>query len=787
MDCNRWSASYSENLDNIMRKPPDLDLSAENKAILAELLDAHGYDGLKETQAFAFERGIMDDGNDILVAETGNGKTLTAEAIVKKHLDCGDRVAYLVPSTQLVWAKKDALQEWAGTDYRIYTGRGKYRSADVAVATFDSFYQAILTGAEGARELDAIILDDFHELYSGFRGRGIELAISAAMYEGSQRSGSGGSESSTRLYGVSATLGNPEELGRWMNADIHISPEDRQVPIKEFTVDTSSNSKKQAIIDVMEENPEKGPFLVFCYAKSWVESRASAIADAGLFDGPPRPELRSELADRIDGMLTSTHHDILDMLEAGVGYIHADLPGKIKQYVLELYEAGKIDAITTTTSLAYGFDSPVQSVIVADMKRRGEWVGCYEFIQWEGRAARPRFSYPCGYCFALTNDPEEAAERFFMPDRNLEDVKTHIDDEGAFRWTVLELIANGWSAVEDLEGFFEHTLYWEQMNTESAWGQQPRPRSERLRDRLEKTADWLEAQGFIEESETWGGFNTTNLGQGAVDFKFNSFVDASLTSIKAFYDWAEETDIDDITQLDYLHQTIANFDLSLTVKTVDGPLGPALTNRGFSLTDEGITAGVLRWYWMGNYSTERIEQEAGVDPTYIPGIASKVSRTIEATQYILEAAPNARVPEWHDSLVTRCDRGVREDAVPFVADISALGRARIRFLRSYIEQMARQTLEIDADKDLWTLLTAFREHCGSDDQFETIIADQVAMVGSVTAASLTDFLEENNLSPSTVATEEEDALSGRRVSASNSASVADYDPENTRPTSLRDY
>ncbi|WP_435181510.1 DEAD/DEAH box helicase [Halorussus sp. AFM4] len=103
---------------------------------------------------------MLDGGNHLLVAETGNGKTLCAEAVTKQTLDAGGRVAYLVPSHQLVGAKEDELNEWAEGEYDVRPGG--YRDADVAVATFDSFYQAMLRDTGDVRALDLVVLDDFH-------------------------------------------------------------------------------------------------------------------------------------------------------------------------------------------------------------------------------------------------------------------------------------------------------------------------------------------------------------------------------------------------------------------------------------------------------------------------------------------------------------------------------------------------------------------------------------------------------------------------------------------------
>jgi len=768
-----------------MTTPAELDIPAKERATIAELMQAHGYTSLKKTQAYAFNQGILEDGNDLLVAETGNGKTLTAEAIAYKHLKKDNRVAYLVPSNQLVWSKKETIQKWAGDDYSVYSGQNKYRNADIAVGTFESFYQAILEGREGVNSIDAIILDDFHELYSDFRGNAIELAISAALYGDNDDNDDAKGGGNAELYGISATLGNPDEIGDWMNADVHISPEDRQTPIKETAIDSSSNSTKQHVVDTIEENPDKSPYLVFCFAKSWTESRAEALAEADILEGPSKDrDIRAELTDRIDGVLTESHKEIIEMIKSGVAYIHADLSGKIKRYVLDLYENGEIEAITTTTSLAYGFDSPVQSVIIADITRMGEYVGVYEYVQWAGRAARPRFNYDTGYCYTLTNDTEETADRYFSPDRELEDVKTHIDNDEQFRWLVLELVANGWDTTEDIEKFIHETLYWEQMTTENPWGRGPETKQEKLESRLDDTTEWLDKEGFISERSTEQGFTTTSLGRGAVDFHYGSFVNAELGSIKSFYNWIEDSDHNDIRQLDYIYRVVTNFDLTLRTSGVDGRLESAIKSCGYDDNEAGITTGLIRWYWMGNYSMEQIEDETEIDATYLPGLAQKVSNTIRATKYVVEAAPNARTHEWTDDLVFRVDKGIQEDAIPIVADIDALGRVRIRFLRTYLEKMARQTLEVDADNDLWTLLTDFYNHTGSEEKFVDVLIDQTPMIGKITGKNLAALIKEGEIEITNKSTSEENALTTTGETANASAELGD---NNSTGTHLGDF
>jgi len=76
------------------------------------------------------------------------------------------------------------------------------------------------------------------------------------------------------VFAMSATVGNPEELASWMDADCTVSPEGRQIEIEERAIDVAGREKKEAIVDVLRREEDKAPFLVFNYAKPWTESRA---------------------------------------------------------------------------------------------------------------------------------------------------------------------------------------------------------------------------------------------------------------------------------------------------------------------------------------------------------------------------------------------------------------------------------------------------------------------------------------------------------------------------------
>lgn len=706
------------------------DLPPDDARLVLSIMDSHGYDELKLTQQRAFSDGILGSGSHLLVAETGNGKTLCAETVVKKRLQSGCRAAYLVPSQQLVGAKKETLQEWADGEYTISSGRGAYRSADVVVATFDSFYRAILRNRGDARSLDLVVLDDFHEIYGSYRGPEIEKSIAAAMYE------------EIELLGLSATLGNPEELAEWMDATLTVSQEGRQIPIKETAVARSGGDKKQDLVQLLQQKRDHGPFLVFNFAKPWLESRAEAVATAGAFADTSEKNLKRKLRQRVDGVVTDRLETLGQMLSRGVGYHHADLPNNLKQWIEQLYKEGEIACLFTTTTIAYGFDAPVQSVVVADAKRFGSYVGVYEYVQWIGRAARPGYGYNCGYAFTLCSEPDEVRDRFFSPGRVLEDVETHIESDAQFRWLILQLIASEWDQSHEIEAFVKEMLYWSQLEQLGAWGRERPQRDEKLNRRLRETADWLIENEFIAEADTAREFSTKPLGSGAVEFAFNSFTSANLSQIKSFDDWLDGTSREKIDALELILQVATHFDETINASESDitDQFTATLNEEGLPITDAGITAGLITGLWMQNISRDNIETQTGIDASYISSDTDGLADTLEATRYLFEASIDARVPEWFDSVVFRVDRGVRGDEVPFVENVRGLGRHRVRALRNFLTGSDVAGIDLD-DGTLWELLHGFRESVADTTQFKEVLQDQVHGIGPKTAARVSQFIQ----------------------------------------------
>lgn len=703
-------------------------VSKEDEQRISEIMSSHGFTGLKDTQKQAFKEGVLNEGNHLLVAETGNGKTLCAEAITKKHIDKGNSVAYLVPSTQLVRDKKESIQEWVDEDIEVATGSGKYHHGDIVVATFNSFYQAILRGVGQVRSFDIAVLDDFHELYGSFIGPGLEKSIAASK------------QHDIELFAMSATIGNPEEIADWLDAELTVSEESRSIPIQEHIVEPSHSSKKRSLVTFLSENKDMSPFLVFNYAKSWAESRAESIAEEGIFDGP-NVNARFKLSELVDGTLPDSLESLADMIEAGVAYHHSSLPRRVREWIEDLYQEEKIKCICATTTIAYGFDAPVQSVVVADMKRRGQWVGKWEYQQWIGRAARPGYGYSEGQAYVFTSDPRTVTEEFFEP-RTLEPIQTHIDSPQEFRKLILELVTMGWVTPEELEEFIENTLYWNQLSIDGAWGRSFGQKEERVKNKLRETADWLEYRGFIRENRTAREFEHTEKGDSAVEFVFGTSVTPTLAQIHNFCEWLERED--ELEKLRLLGKVCDNFDLGLREDSSSQHIETAIKEAGLTINGSTVTASVLHNEWIQNNDIDQIEKNTGINATYLTSTAFRISDTLASTEELIESSPRV-LPEWFDTYHYRIQRGIRLDEVPFVRNVRGIGRSRVRSLREYLNSSAEITSKVETDDALWVAVGKVMDECESDDDFIEAISSNVEGIGTGIAARLVDFYKQNEV------------------------------------------
>ncbi len=194
---------------------------------LYTVLKAENIAELRKCQTKAINKGLFDKKNLLVCTPTASGKTLIAELIALKNIiNRIGKTIYIVPLKSLANEKfKDFKRKYQHL-CRIALSIGDMDSAEPYLANYD----LILTTSEKLdslirhhspwlRDVSTIIVDEVHLLNDISRGPTLEilLTILRELLPHAQ------------IIALSATIGNPKELSKWLNANLII---DNWRPVK---------------------------------------------------------------------------------------------------------------------------------------------------------------------------------------------------------------------------------------------------------------------------------------------------------------------------------------------------------------------------------------------------------------------------------------------------------------------------------------------------------------------------------------------------------------------------
>lgn len=171
---------------------------------------------LMPAQEKAVKAGLLDGKNVLVCSPTSSGKTLVAElAALSAVLNSKGKAVYIVPLKALASEKfRDFRESYSGFA-RIALSVGDLDSSDpflaeydVIIATAEKLDSLIRHRAFWLKQVAVVVVDEIHMLNDPSRGPTLEILITLLreLVEGVQ------------LIGLSATIGNPEELAAWLDA-----------------------------------------------------------------------------------------------------------------------------------------------------------------------------------------------------------------------------------------------------------------------------------------------------------------------------------------------------------------------------------------------------------------------------------------------------------------------------------------------------------------------------------------------------------------------------------------
>ncbi len=461
---------------------------------IKEGLHRRGFTELTPPQAEAIGKGLLRGRNVVVAAPTASGKTLVAEiALVNAALN-GRMGVYATPLRALASEKYEEFRFWEQYGLKIGISTGDYDEPgeelgkyDIVVATYERLDSILRHKPSWISRVGVIVIDELHSVADPDRGPIVELIATRALHLGVQ------------LVGLSATIGNPEELASWLDAEL-VKSTWRPVELVEGYYDKRrkavvfGNGRVEKLVHsdllshvALKALEEDYQVLVFKQSRRQAEQAAARIAR--LLGKQGYQAKLGSLEERLEELGSRMERDRLsELMHCGVAFHHAGLSHEARRLVEEAFRCRALKVVVATPTLAAGINLPARRVVVYTLRYTGgrlRRISVSEYKQMAGRAGRPQYD-PVGEVIIADADPVHAETYIYG---ELEPVDSKLWSERALRIHILATIASGYaSRLGELHALFSKTLASKIHGTSS------------LKRQVARITRELEEWGFIESS-----------------------------------------------------------------------------------------------------------------------------------------------------------------------------------------------------------------------------------------------------------------------------------------------
>ena len=173
---------------------------------------------LRPSQEKSIKKGLLSGKNLLVCTPTASGKTLIAElAAIKSIVEGRGKAVYIVPLKALASEKYKDFKRRYSKIAKIALSVGDVDSADSYLAEYDFLVvtaekldSLIRHHTAWLSSIKAVIVDEIHLLNDTQRGPTLEVLITILKQI----------LKNAQFIGLSATIGNAEELAQWLNAEL---------------------------------------------------------------------------------------------------------------------------------------------------------------------------------------------------------------------------------------------------------------------------------------------------------------------------------------------------------------------------------------------------------------------------------------------------------------------------------------------------------------------------------------------------------------------------------------
>ncbi|KAL8729842.1 MAG: hypothetical protein Q9166_004483 [cf. Caloplaca sp. 2 TL-2023] len=384
---------------------------------------------LNRIQTKCFPTAFKDDGNMLVCAPTGSGKTNVAMLAMLREISkyrndaTGEimlddfKIVYIAPLKALVQEQVGNFGkrlEPYGIKVSELTGDRQLTKQQIAdtqvIVTTPEKWDVVTrkaTDMSYTNLVHLIVIDEIHLLHDD-RGPVLESIVSRTIRKIEQTG------DPVRLVGLSATLPNYRDVASFLRVDpihglFHFDGSYRPCPLRqEFIGVTDKKAIKQlktmndvCYTKVMEQvGTNKQQMLIFVHSRKETAKTAKYIRDKALELETIGQILRSDAASR--EILTQeaeavSDRDLKDLMPYGFGIHHAGMTRVDRSAVEDLFADGSLQVLVCTATLAWGVNLPAHTVIIKGTQiyspEKGSWVELspQDVLQMLGRAGRPQY------------------------------------------------------------------------------------------------------------------------------------------------------------------------------------------------------------------------------------------------------------------------------------------------------------------------------------------------------------------------------------------------------------
>lgn len=419
---------------NLLRLQPLPVTALHNPEIEAIYSSKFRYFNPMQTMTF---HSLYNTNDSVFVGSpTGSGKTVVAElAIWHAFRDFpGSKVVYIAPMKALV---RERVDDWRArisrnTKHKLVELTGDslpeakdVRAADIIITTpekFDGISRNWQT-RKFVQQVSLVIMDEIHLLASD-RGPILEMIVSRMNYISSQ------TKKPIRLLGMSTAVSNAMDMADWLSVKdglFNFPQSVRPVPLQMYIDGFPDNlafcplmktMNKPAFMAIKQHSPNK-PVLIFVASRRQTRLTALDLIHLCGMESNPRRFLNINDIELLE-ILEEVKDDTLRLsLQFGMGLHHAGLVESDRQISHKLFEAGKIQILIATSTLAWGVNLPAHLVIIKGTQFFDAKIEAYrdmdltDILQMMGRAGRPSFD-TSGTAIVYTKESKKVFYKHFL-------------------------------------------------------------------------------------------------------------------------------------------------------------------------------------------------------------------------------------------------------------------------------------------------------------------------------------------------------------------------------------